>query len=336
METEDKHMGDDSISLPIINSINISKPLKRSNTEFMFYDKDHHGFMIYNSIKKQWQFLQQKEHDPKWIRCFAFDNNNNRFYSGKYDTAGNRMIVTIRNMDDSEQIINHKDLYLGWVTSDTFAWAGCAFANGKFHVIGGWCNKSHIVFDPAAVTNRFKIVYTFDEWSRSSSLPGLVYVSSKNQFYLLGGWHDPTHQWLDEIWRCDINDSGNAYKWHKIQLKLPKPTCYRYMLTNNEKFIIAASEREIIYHELGTNEWIKSKIPSPSYRTWLVMTDDRTFNRMIVVGYVRGWKIDIPEDIAMMIFTWYNCEEVHIIFLNLGDKTTYHNKVDIHRIIPHY
>ena len=60
------------------------------------------------------------------------------------------------------------------------------------------------------------------------------------------------------------NDSEYAYKWHKIELKLPQPTCYRYMLTNNEKFIIAASEQEIIYHELGADKWIKSEMQSPS------------------------------------------------------------------------
>ena len=39
--------------------------------------------------KKQLQFLQLKKDDPSEIRCFAFGNNNNRFYSTKYDTVDN-------------------------------------------------------------------------------------------------------------------------------------------------------------------------------------------------------------------------------------------------------
>ena len=108
-------------------------------------------------------------------------------------------------MDDSE--FNQKDFYLAGDTCklQAFGWTACGFVNGKFHVIGANHNKSHIVYDPAVETNKFETVHTFNERSESSSLPGLGYVLSKNQFYSLGGYMmelfvDGQMRYGDVIW----------------------------------------------------------------------------------------------------------------------------------------
>ena len=318
----------DWTSLATIEAAYISEPVKMSNSKFMIYDQDHHRFMIYDSYTNNWQFLEKG--DDEWVKYFAFDKNNNKFYCCKHDSLENKMMVIIRNMNDWESKERH--FYRGIDTSNAPV---CAFANGKFHVIGAWDNKSHIVYDPE--TKKFEIVHTFNEWVTGNSGPGLVYVSSKNQFYLLGGFDDGPG-WLDDIWRCDMNDTDNTYNWNKIKLKLPQPTCNRYMLTNDERFIIAACDQKIIYHELGTDKWIKSAVQQPSGCTSLIMTGNRVYNTMVVMGYIRSLYMDIPEDITIMIVKWYNCEEIHTIdsLTSWKSMTTYHHKIDVHQIIPQY
>ena len=155
METKEKRVNYEWTSLPTIEAAYISEPVKMSNSKFMIYDQDHHRFMIYDSNTNEWQFLEKG--DDEWINYFAFDNTNNKFYGCKHDAAKEKMMVIIRNIDDWESKERH--FFPGIDTSTSPA---CAFVNGKFHVIGGWDNKLHIVYDPD--TKKFEIVHTFNEW----------------------------------------------------------------------------------------------------------------------------------------------------------------------------
>ena len=65
-------------------------------------------------------------------------------------------------------------------------------------------------------------------------------------------------------------------------------------MTNNEKFIIVASDKEIIYHELGPKKWIQTGIQSHH----LV---HRIYNTTVVLRYIRGLNMDITEDIVMIV-----------------------------------
>ena len=247
----------DWLLLPIIEAAYISEPVKMSNSQFMIYDQDHHRFMIYNSNTNKWQFLPKG--DEESFKEFAYDGKNNTFYGCKDDDGYDmeeqenpRMIIIKRNIDDWEckerQSFSDIDINTTPV---------CIFANNKFHIIGGWDNKHHIVYDPDKKS--IEIVHTFNEWITGRSIASLIHNPSKNKLYLLGGF-DEGYGWLDDIWMCDFSNSESEYKWTKMKLKLPSDDSFNFCLTNNHKYIIAGEREQLYYHKLGTDKWIQSEI----------------------------------------------------------------------------
>ena len=150
----------------------------------------------------------------------------------------------------------------------------------------------------------------------------------------------------------NLNDQENegGYQWSLTKLKTPDeirfprrtifPHRTIYRLTNDERYVICGDSK-IYYLELGSNdnEWKESKINYPKGNcTSLMMMGDRVMDGVIVNGFIREVDMEIPEEIRMMIFRWYCCEEIHTIdaMSDRQNGKSYHWKIDIHQIIPEY
>ena len=162
------------IKLSKIDAAFITDPVKISPSKFMILDQSNKRVMIYDSRNDKWQCFTQQ--DTMTVRSIVFDVKHHKYYA----LDGFCQNILIFDADDVGQcekvpVKNGSDV----------SGFGCAicFANGKFHVIGGYASKSHMTFDPK--TREFKTIHIFNEWTQRNLDFGLLYVASKIIYYYL-------------------------------------------------------------------------------------------------------------------------------------------------------
>ena len=116
--------------------------------------------------------------------------------------------------------------------------------------------------------------------------------------------------WTNGIKMCQIND--DQYKWTSFGVNLPRNKQeFVYLLTNDERYIIAACDTDIYYLEIGGNKWEKVDITFRSNNNrWsksrihcLAMTGHKRSVEMIVYGLARDLNSNngfLPSDVAQM------------------------------------
>lgn len=324
--------------LQSLDTIYLAAPCQLNPHAFIAADNHKNTIMIYDSrrnIDKSWTRIKLSTDDCHWTGFIAHDTTTNTFY--KYY----RTTVTVFVLNRNAFIpTNHYEC----PADDVAVTPVLVFAQGKLHIFGGFDNKSHLTFD--AKTKLFETVHEFTEWKTGNVDPGIIHIKSKNELLLLGGF-DKGRGWTDEVWKCKLGHGHTDDKpvWNKLEFKLPeKGREFRFLLTHNERYIICGVHhaKDIYYWDINASvdEWKKSLIEAPGVRiTYFAMTGDREYNRKIVDGFVAQFDdLQIPTEIAVLIFNWYGVESVHVLdsTSKVNDNRTLHWKCDIRQIIPFY
>jgi len=235
--------------------------------------------------------------------------------------------------------------------------------DNKLHIIGGYCNKCHIIFDTE--TKEWTKQHTFKGVNEGISGAAIIYVPWQKMLYLLGGYsHNNDYQQemdlnprLDKIWRYSL-DSG---KWQCLALKLPAGNNdFPHFLTTNQRYIVLMDRGRdgfgniqyfrIIYLDLKSPEL--QFIESPLKVTeelqdaeHAVMTGDLVRGKLVICGYLRSQNIVIPKDLFEIVVKFFDAELVHFMVGKRGyddewlgsEPSIYrHWIVKIENIIPSY
>eukprot|EP01084_Bolivina_argentea_P292240 502354_1 len=319
------------ISLQSINSANFGGPLKVSDTEWIIitHKRRNNQCMKYNSISNSWTELFQ-HHSFGSSHTLSFDVKSNKYYIFTRDDV----IIIHGNNPHAfpPEKYEYKDTDVGITPVSVYI-------NNNFHIIGGFFNTKHIVFDPT--TEQYETVHTFNELETGNSGPGLVYVSSRNELILFGGFDDKSNNdgWLDSIWIYSFNNNI----WKMSDVKLPLPKCdFPYLLTNNEKYIIIIDKFDIYYWRFGTTQFKQSNVKCPldSYAKAAIMTGNAVLDEILVRGVIRNDceknNLLLPNDVVEIIINWYICEYIHILDPYTETDVIQHWKINIRHIIPDY
>lgn len=281
-------------------------------------------------VDDSWRKIKFYLYKFHWKKIFAHRKKTNAFYT----FTNNKYNKVIRLYPKTF----HKRINKGrpiWVK-----------INGKLHIlgVGEGDDMFHIVFDSTikSFPSQNSNVHEFTAWSAGNSGPGLIHIRSKNELLLLGG-HGFLHQ--DEIWQCKLNEQF----WSKLIIKLPRNNQnrdFKYLLTNNEKFIICINSRDshIFYWQIDGeyDEWNMSSIDWDIDRTptHCVMTGDKEYDEKIVYAYVGGITLTEINNIRNLkhlfseILRFYSIEEINIF--DFTAKRDVHWKCNIEQIIPTY
>ena len=208
----------------------------------------------------------------------------------------------------------------------------------KYHIIGGFRNKYHSVFD--VDTKTCVHIHQFKELEVGNSGPGLVHVKSRDELLLFGGFDDKRGKdgWLDDIWRYSLNDNV----WELLQVKLPIHACdFPYLLTNDDQYLIVYLNEKFYYWRLDGDELVFKEsvveIPFSGHIYWMVLMGDAKQDGLCVDGWIRNCDefevLDIPDEIVMMIKRWYISEYIHILD-PYGAKE--HWKINVNEVILDY
>ena len=290
------------------------------------------------NVDSSWRKIKLYLYKFHWRKIFAHHKMTNAFYT--FTNSKYNKIKQLQLHSKTKKRVNLSKGVLVWV-----------FVKGKLHILGGIRDDMfHIVFDSTIKSFTSQHVHEFTAWSAGNSSPALIHVKSKNELLLLGG-HG--YRFQDGIWQCklDGNKSERAQLWNKLLMKLPRNNSsdFRYLLTNNDRFIICINSRDshIFYWEIdgGIDEWNISSIDwdIEGTPTHFVMTGDIEYDFKIVNGFIRNITrntviMEVIEDyskqIVNEIMKWFCIEELHVF--DFGSMVDVHWKCDIQQIIPSY
>eukprot|EP01084_Bolivina_argentea_P112047 199855_1 len=82
-------------------------------------------------------------------------------------------------------------------------------------------------------------IFQFIDWVKGNQNCGLVYIRSRSQLILLGGYNQHCkHKYSDMVWAYDLNQKSKQKKWIK-KCQMPLRSCYfGHVLSSDERYII--------------------------------------------------------------------------------------------------
>ncbi len=295
---------------------------QKSNSKFIARTYD--GMWEFDSTTEKWEELNIDMEDIYGNTFYS--KHTNKFYI--YDPK--RFIIFDPNKPKSQAITQYSHQY-GSLSIN----GALMFADGKFHVIGGYDSNRHIIFD--AETGESEVHHEFKECKQGYFAPGLVHIEAKNELLMIGGYNTTSDESFDIIRKYSLKEK----KWSILEaVKLPtKRYDFPYSLTNNQKYLIVFLNGSLYFWKLGTNEFIdiSDKLPKKHYFKSMIMTGDCKKDEIIIAGFIRNECKDlvIPVEIMDMIKNWYICEYFHILNLSAARNKS-HWKINICDLIPDY
>ena len=179
------------------------------------------GILKYNTTTNKWStIIKYPKEFQTWNCSLSFDSTERKLY-----LIGAQAIVFIIDLNTKEITeLQNGQIEVGVNPSSLFV-------DGQLHIIGGSRNRKHLVrdiynADDDEKSQAFTEIYEFEDWSKGNQNCGLVYVRSKNQLILFGGYNQYNeHKYAQIVWVCNLNEKDNKKKWQK-KVKMPERACY--------------------------------------------------------------------------------------------------------------
>ena len=100
---------------------------------------------------------------------------------------------------------------------------GMIYAQNELHIIGGWQNGKHTIWNKNYQNDKhvnnynnrepFKVIHKFTEWEKISHF-GLIHIKSQNKLLLIGGGSSSKKVCLDTVYLYNIDSK----KWNKCEI----------------------------------------------------------------------------------------------------------------------
>eukprot|EP00485_Elphidium_margaritaceum_P009138 CAMPEP_0202688932 /NCGR_PEP_ID=MMETSP1385-20130828/4314_1 /ASSEMBLY_ACC=CAM_ASM_000861 /TAXON_ID=933848 /ORGANISM="Elphidium margaritaceum" /LENGTH=483 /DNA_ID=CAMNT_0049343991 /DNA_START=49 /DNA_END=1500 /DNA_ORIENTATION=- len=214
------------------------------------YDKQKaDGILKYNVSTNKWSTLVKYPKNFQISNCtLSVDDNERKLY-----LLGVESMVYCVDLDTNKfHKLPKGDLEVGVNASSLFI-------DGRLHILGGSRCRQHFVRKiyteetggsassgdddedkKTAADYEFRAVFEFEEWAKGVQNCALIYVRSRHQLILMGGYHQYCeHQYADIVWTYDLSVAKKHRKWVK-RCKMPERACYfGYALTSDERYVIA-------------------------------------------------------------------------------------------------
>eukprot|EP01084_Bolivina_argentea_P263318 445628_1 len=302
------------ISAPPFLYHQFSNPMMLSHTKFMlvaFTKWPNGGIYSFDTDKFAWI----KSHLPYnlEVHSSAIDRKTHTLYV--YDCRQNFMEIDIKHR--KMQTIYNKDHKL-----DVGEHVRCFFAEKKFHLIGGTKSKYHYVWNKN--DKQFHVLHEFTQQKYGLVCPEIIYVESKELFYLFGGQDgDRTFNPIDIIY---CYSSWNNI-WTQLDIKMPLPlTGFGFLSTRDGKYILLFGgyttgykmTDNIYIYDLENNIFIMSQVKLPVAGIFkAAITDNFDKTLSLTYGYIRDLHL-LPIDIIDSIHKMCITETVHLIQYTSG------------------
>ena len=276
------------------------------------YKDDKHGIYKYNIAQEEWELFMEWS-DLGLTNLYSvtthFDENKNLLYVfyKKSPFAVSKKILTI-NMDNKQYLFINTD-----VASNS---ASIVCTKDHIHTVGGHINM-HYTFDKK--TGKTELIHTFQQFD-SMLASRLVHIDSLNVILLIGGYNK------GEYIHC-FRYCIKTKRWKEIKnIKFPLANfCAEVaLLTKDEKHVIvpirSGSSNDIYIIDIFDKDIYqlrKSKIESPTIgrntSTYFALSGDRSddSNRLLIWGFLRQCKSELPNDVIGIICKYCGEELLH-------------------------
>ena len=239
-------------SAPFNNSGFIKSVIKLSSSQFAVISGE---FMQSYDIKTNtWTLFN---HLQCSLACKYITSNlqTQRIIITGYDSTHRKLMINTINIKDNTQRTYESDIPLTEC-------AGIISVNSDVHIFT--LEAKHYIWNMDTCKSQF--VHQFDEYSGGLSSFGLVYVASKQDLLLLGGFERISHDRIDDIHRYCLLTG----KWTKLCVKLPyKMNHFGCVITKEQRYIsvlggiTGMATDDIFVFDSTRMETNKSKIKLP-------------------------------------------------------------------------
>ena len=306
-----------------------------------------HGLKIYNIHTNKWRdgisYLPDVPLMKKYPReiesiSSCYDISNNTMYIYKFD---GRLLQIDMNSNSCQEIISPRPM-------QRVTFPKMIFVDNQIHLIGGKDDSKfhryvqHRIF--CKETKQWIIHRTFSisdgkdlgdsGWNFNSF--GLIYIKSRNQLLLLGGYSWVNKWASDAVYTYCMKDQ----EWRRHEIKLPERggMCdFGYTITRNERYVLIfggsrcrANKRRIYVLDLELMQIYLSTILCPhisdDFKAIIV-----TFpNEVLMHGFIRNYySVErMPVDMIRLLCMFHVDDWVHLIDFEIG-----HWKMSVNDII---
>ena len=191
--------------------ININEFLTASSLDSdRFSNPKPEGLWVYNIISNNWRLYAAYPSDKFKLKehSICYDVNTNIVWLFGADSK----LVAFNTRSKKFKMVKFKAKSVGREP-------GLIIIDKKLHVIGGGCNKHHLIWND--VTTQFETKYRFNQWTKGIFGHQIIYIPTKHVLYVFGGY-DPggTHPNIhnQHIWKYDSsksNASDSEKRWSK-------------------------------------------------------------------------------------------------------------------------
>eukprot|EP01083_Nonionella_stella_P082266 227058_1 len=263
------------------------------------------GILKYNSTNGKWTTFIRYPKDCQISNCsLSIDERERKIY-----LIGAESIVYIIHVDE------HKITKLPNGRIEVGVNPSTLFIDGQLHIIGGSRNKSHLIrtiYNEQDAEDEkdqtFHKVFEFEDWGKGSQNAGLVYVRSKNQIILFGGYTQYCeYRFSDLVWIYDLSAKPKDRKWVK-KLKMPERCCFfGYALTDDERYIVLIggysndkkAVRKVFILDVDTMKFMKAaNISTPASGSVRAAVDEDNYIHLFKHDSGNQWKINIRSLIS--------------------------------------
>lgn len=315
---------------------------KFNEQQLIFAAPDTHtwnGLYLYNlSSQELKKFIKYPKNVTIFPYCLQFDASKNQFYgTGEFQEA-----MFIIDMNRGHKFTTWREFRS---ENNPLKGASCGTllnVNGQLHLIGGWDNSKHLVFNEDS--RDFSEIYDFKEKLNDVTNLSLIHVKSKKTILMIKEFddadNDDKYKYKSVVWEyCLI-----ARKWKQIKKLRFCHETGSPLLTCDERYVIMSDSLNAYIYVLDISnnnheeyKLYESALEGPWNESHFLIKTGGLKDEILVIGWIKSLFQSVqfqsmePPPVYLMrsIAAWYSQEEIHWI----GKYTARHFIINIKQIL---
>ena len=289
-----------------------------------------YGMLLYDTKNNKWDEKKLNANDSKILYNLTANPPN-----VCYDSISKRIfmfsMVQNRGNDKELVIFDMKDNKFNKYPCTQFCTtAGTICIDGICHIIGGRFigeriekgeqnprSNLHQIWNDD--TKKLETIHIFEEYPEGFSKFELVYIKSRKELLLIGGYDHNTNPDIPAMLDTIFKFSVKTRKWTEFDIKLPFEYAYYgnpIVVTKDERYIIIVDFLSFFILDLMTMVWSRSKIKQPKKGVSMaIVIDNKTEDELLVNGFIRKYmnlyNINIPVAIIGICACFHAIEYIH-------------------------